>query len=174
MRARSLVFVSAPAALVVALVLPAPAVGAADPGAQSAQTGTRVASFNRLLPVSDDGASPPTTLATIRGVAQITAACHDGDATPGVEDPDMVVSVLPRGGALNYSRQTGVGNLRPFVISLPASSPQTFVLQNSDTFDLRLERSGRAAQVFGVVRQDGANGPDASCLFYGTLTYVPR
>lgn len=164
MRVASIVPVSALLAILTAV-----AASASSPEAVIAQERTTTRAFNRLLGVIDDQASAPIRLTTIRGVALVTAACHDGDAAPGVEDPDMVISVTPRGGPLNIARQSGVGNPRPVVTALPANVPQTFVLQNSDTFDLRMERRGRVAHLVGVVRQDNAGSPNGACLFYGTV-----
>jgi hypothetical protein len=50
---------------------------------------------------------------------------------------------------------------------VPINQPQPLVIPGSDTFDLRMERAGRVAQLLGVQRQDGP-----TCLFYGVALAV--
>jgi hypothetical protein len=169
-----------PAALVlalVALVVATTGVSAGDaPTAETSRTTTSIRNFNRALAVTDNGDSARIQLASIRGVGRITAVCRDGDPAPGVEDPDLIVSVLPRSGAVNFGHQTGLiprnRTVRPAVGLIPQLTPHEFAVENSDTFDVRLERAGRVVQMLGVMRQDGPQSANGSCLTFGTMFNV--
>ena len=171
----------APAALVVAVAalvvsLGGVTVGAAPPSserAEQARTTTVTRNFNRQISAPDNAESGLVQLANLTGLARITATCRDADPAAGAINPQGVVTATPRSGTINYARllsrarPRGDTAPRPVIGAVPINQAQPLVIPGSDTFDLRLERAGRVAQLLGVQRQDGP-----SCLFYGIALTV--
>jgi hypothetical protein len=166
--------VVAVAALVVSLgVVPVGAAPEVRSEAQQARTKSVTRNFNRQIAAPDNGESGVIQLANVSGLARITATCRDGNPAAGTIDPQGVVTALPRSGSINYARllsrarPRGDTAPRPVIGAVPINEPQPLVIPGSDTFDLRMERAGRVAQLLGVQRQDGP-----TCLFYGVALAV--
>jgi hypothetical protein len=90
----------------------------------------------------------------------------DQNNTPGREDPaTRLVFTNQSGAGVNVARTVGSG--APFVAALPNAAQTDWTITGSNTFELHIERFGANYFVKGVVRQEGRNTADASCLFYG-------
>jgi hypothetical protein len=122
--------------------------------------------FGRGLAVQDNQTLAPDTIGVVPGLGTLTASCFDQNNTVGREDPaTRLVFVNQSGAGVNVARTVGSG--APFVAALPNSAQTDWTITGSNTFELHIERFGANYFVKGVVRQEGRNTADASCLFYG-------
>ena len=69
------------------------------------------------------------------------------------------------GGAINYARATGTGAVA--VQPMVANQTASFQIKGSNTYTIQVHLIGTDVLVHGVVRQDGAGSPSASCVNYG-------
>ena len=132
--------------------------------------------FNRALKVVDNGAAS-IRLVNVRGLGRLRGTCQDGNPAPGVEEADMVITLLPGRRGVNFARHssswTTAGQpVRALIGSLPPRTPHVWPLPETSMFDARLEAAGHAVQVLGVVREESPESADGGCLFYGMVLTV--
>jgi hypothetical protein len=122
--------------------------------------------FGKYLPVQDNQSLNPEVIGAVFGLGTLTASCFDQNATAGREDPATRVAFANQsGGVINVARTIGGGN--PTVAEVPNGVETTWTVGGSSTFQLHIERFGVNYFVNGVVRQDGRNTDNGSCLMYG-------
>ena len=120
--------------------------------------------------VADNLVGAPTTLATTEGIGNLTATCADQSNNAGNEDPTSTVAFNAATG-VNTSKRVGGANGQ--VLSQPAGTAQTVVINGSNTFEFQIQAPDASNLLIqGVVRQDGRNTPAATCLVYGTVLRV--
>ena len=131
----------------------------------------RTQTFGRAMQVTDNAANAPSVVGSAPEIGSITASCTDENAAVGVEDPRTEITLTNSSGtAINVARQ--VGNNNSQVTAQLNGTAATLTIRGSNTFSYHLERFGVNLMVQGVVRQDGRNTADASCLLYGTVLRV--
>ena len=122
--------------------------------------------FGKAYQVADNQTLAPEALGSIPGLGQLTASCTDQNGTAGKEDPGTtLVFATQSGDAVNFSRT--IGSTAPEIGALATGAQHQFSIGGSSTFELHVERKGTNYFVKGVVRQDGRNTDNASCLVYG-------
>jgi hypothetical protein len=123
-------------------------------------------SFGRASQVIDNANEAPFPVVTIPGLGTLTATCGDSDRTVGREDPVTTITLInTSGGAINYARATGTGSVA--VQPMVANQTASFQIKGSNTYTIQVHLIGTDVLVHGVVRQDGAGTPSASCVNYG-------
>jgi hypothetical protein len=126
----------------------------------------RTATFGRALGVADNQALAPAAVGTVPGLGTLTASCFDQNVEAGKENPGVRLAFANQSGEVVNLART-VGGEAPLVTAVANQVQDAWTIGASNTFELHLERHGADTLVRGVVRQDGLNGPDASCLIYG-------
>jgi hypothetical protein len=122
--------------------------------------------FGRASDVIDNANEAPFTLVDLAGVGRLTATCGDSDKVPGREDPVTTITFANTSpGAINYARTIGGGSVQ--VQPLVANQTAAFTIKGSNTYAIQVHLGGTDLLVNGVVRQDGAGSPAASCVNYG-------
>jgi hypothetical protein len=122
--------------------------------------------FGKYLAVQDNQTLTPEVIGAVFGLGTLTASCFDQNNTAGREDPaTRVVFANQSGGVINVARTIGGGN--PTVAEVQNGVETSWAMGGSNTFALHIERNGVNYFVNGVVRQDGRNTDNGSCLIYG-------
>lgn len=127
-------------------------------------------SFALGVPVTDNATGGANVLNT-SGFGRLTMACNDQSTKKGVENPTSRIaftSTYPN--ALNVAHQRGAD--APVVKVLQPNTVDEIVVNGSNTFRFHVEYGGVDVVYEGIVRQVGANTPDASCLAVGTAETV--
>jgi hypothetical protein len=126
----------------------------------------QTSTFGKYLAVQDNQVLAPEALGVVPGLGTLTASCFDQSSQPGREDPATRLAFANQSGdAINVART--VGPSTPFIAAVANGALSEWVISGSSTFELHIERKGVNYFVKGVVRQDGRNTSDASCLLYG-------
>jgi hypothetical protein len=126
----------------------------------------QTSTFGKYLQVPDNQTLAPEQIGVLPGLGTLTGSCFDQNATAGREDPaTKLVFINQSGDPVNVSRSVGSGT--PLVATLANGTQTEWTIGGSNTFELHIERRGVNYFVRGVVRQDGANTSNATCLFYG-------
>jgi hypothetical protein len=122
--------------------------------------------FGKSFQVQDNQTLAPEPIGSIPGLGALTASCTDQNGAAGKEDPaTTLVFANQSGDTVNVSRV--VGQTDPTVEALGNGVQTQFAIPGSNMFELHVERKGVNYFVRGVVRQDGRNTDNASCLVYG-------
>ena len=122
--------------------------------------------FGKAQDVADNAASVPAGLTGTGALGPLTATCADQAARPGVEDPISTISFVNTSGqTINVAKRVGVN---PIEIGIQQNGTvASVVIRGSNTFEFIVNLGGTTTLIEGVVRQDGAGSPAASCLVYG-------
>jgi hypothetical protein len=122
--------------------------------------------FGRASDVIDNASEVPFTIVDMGSLGRVTATCGDSDPRTGRENPVTTITYAnTSGGAINYARTVGGGSVQ--VRPLVANQTASFTIQASNTYEIQVHLVGTDVLVDGVVRQDGAGTPTASCVNYG-------
>jgi hypothetical protein len=122
--------------------------------------------FAKGLEVADNAASVPVKL-TGTSIGTLTTTCADQSPRAGVEDPVSTVAFQNTSGtAINVAKR--VGTNRAVVGFQENGTSTTLTVAGSNTFEFVLGIGNTEVLVEGVVRQDGARSPAATCIAYGS------
>ena len=131
----------------------------------------RASTFGASTEVVDNATGAPASLGTAPGIGTLTATCADQANQPGNEDPVTTITLTNSSGTtINVAKRVGGGNAA--VVAQAPSTVQTITVSGSNTFELHAQNRNVNLLIDGVIRQDGRGTTAASCLFYGTVTYV--
>ena len=127
-------------------------------------------SFGQFAEVQDNAGGAPVGLdRTQLGV--FTGTCNDQSPQPGIEDPTVTLTFANTTPvALNFARTVGGRDATVGVIA--PGTVQNVTVNGSNAFELHVEAFGVNVIYKGMVRQDGARTPAATCLFVGTVEIV--
>jgi hypothetical protein len=128
--------------------------------------------FGRAFEVADNIPLSPVTVLVEPGIGALTATCADQSAQAGVEDPVSTITFANQSGIpLNAYVRQGVGD--PTVTPLINGAGVSRTIRGANSFHFHIQHpNGTSVLIEGVVRQDGAVTPAASCLVYGASLRV--
>jgi len=128
-------------------------------------------SFGRASDVIDNASEVPFTLVDMGSLGRLTATCGDSDPRVSRENPVTTITYAnTSGGPINYARTIGGGSVQ--VRPLVANQAASFTISASNTYVIEVHLVGTDVLIHGVVRQDGAGTPTASCVNYGQAVRI--
>jgi hypothetical protein len=128
--------------------------------------------FGHTTAVIDNSAAAGADLVVIPGFGKLSTTCRDESSRSGRENPSTGIAFSNLSGAAFNSARTIGGSDAAVGVLQPAGASQ-FSIDGSNTFSYHLARSSRNVLVQGVVRQNGANSSDATCVVYGVAVSLP-
>ena len=127
--------------------------------------------FGASTAVADNAVGADAALRSEPGIGTLSATCQDQDNRPGVEDPQTTLKFTNTSGTvINMAKRVGGGNA--IVLGQPPATVQELPIGGSNTFEFHVQNANVDLLINGVVRQDGRNTPNGTCVFYGTFVRV--
>jgi hypothetical protein len=127
--------------------------------------------FGRALDVADNAQSVPVPLVDTGALGSLTTTCTDQNPSPGIEDPESTIAFSNQTSSV-INVATRIGAAGPTIGTAAPGTQSSVTIRGSNTFEFQVNLIGTQVLVEGVVRQDGARSPAASCLVYGTSLQV--